>query len=151
MKLGFDRSAAAAAALAALLALPLRGDDSPVCPAIDPAARAVSPQAGLRVFRDPVTGQLRAPTREEAAALARAMEAEAAPTPTPVFEIVEYPDGMKSVDLKGAFMHSVVVKRHADGSVTFSCVPGTAPAAPVQPAASLPAPQLETRPTFEEK
>ena len=95
-----------------------------------------------------MTGQLRPPTREEAAALASAAEAEAAPEAAPVFEVVEHPDGMKSVDLKGAFAYSTVVTRNADGSVTFRCVPGAAPA---QPAAALPVPQPAARPAPEEK
>lgn len=157
MRRSFYRSAAVAGLAAfAALATPLRADDPPACPAIDPPALLrqgfggqAAPLLGLRVFRDPVTGQLRPPTREEAAALARTTEAEAAPESAPVFEVVEHPDGMKSVDLKGAFMNSVVVTRNADGSVTFRCVPGGAQ--PAQPAAALTAPQPEARPALEKK
>jgi len=103
------------------------------CPAIDPAARTLSrPAAGLRAFRDPVTGKLRQPTSEEAAALARA-EAEAAPERDLVFEVVVHPDGMKSVDLHGAFDVAAVATRNPDGSVTIRCVPARAAAANTAP------------------
>jgi hypothetical protein len=137
--------------VSALLALPLRGDDNRACPAIDPpllrqgfgGQAASSP--GLRFFRDPETGQLRPPTREEAAELNRA-EADAAQESEPIFVVVEHPDGMKSVDLQGALMQSVVVTRNIDGSLTFRCVPSRLAASP--PAAA-PAPQA--RPALEEK
>jgi hypothetical protein len=123
------------AGLAALFALPMPADDPQACPAIDPPAflrpgsggqAALLP--GLRAFRDPVTGELRKPTAEEAAALAQA-EAEAAPERQPVFEVVVHPDGMKSVDLQGAFTSAAVATRNPDGSITVRCVPAGAPSA----------------------
>jgi hypothetical protein len=143
VKLGSD--SLAAAVLATFLALPLRADDADTraCPAIDPPASAVRSQAALRVFRDPETGQLRQPTREEAAELARAA-AEAAQESEPIFLVVEHPDGMKSVDLQGALMQSVVVTRNADGSLTFRCVPAQLAAPPA-------APVPQARPALEEK
>jgi hypothetical protein len=156
VKLGSNRLAATV--LAAFMALPLSAGETGTraCPAIDPPALLrpsfakasegyggqASP-AGFRVFRDPATGQLRQPTRAEAAELARA-EAEAAPEAEPIFVVVEHPDGMKSVDLQGALMQSVVVTRNADGSLTFRCVPDR-----LQPAPAAPLPQ--TRPALEEK
>jgi hypothetical protein len=158
VKLRFH-SLAAAVVAAAFLAAPLRADDSRACPAIDPpllrpsfakASEGFGGQAasspGLRVFRDPETGQWRQPTREEAAELARA-EAEAAPEAEPVFVVVEHSDGMKSVDLQGALMQSIVVTRNPDGSLTFRCVPARLAAAASVSAA--PAPQA--RPALEEK
>ena len=112
------------AALAALLAFPLPADDPPVCPAIDPPA-AARLQVGLRAFRDPVTGQLRKPTPEEAAAAAKA-EAKATHELTPVFEVVVHPDGMKTVDLQGGFTSAAVATRNPDGSITVRCVPAGA-------------------------
>src|SRR5262249_22752509 len=107
--------------------------------AIDPAAQATSrPTAGLRAFRDPVTGKLRPPTREEAAAFARA-EAEAAAERSVVFEVVLHPDGMKSVDLQGAFDVAAVAVRNPDGSVSARCAPAGGAAA--SPAAPRPAPE----------
>jgi hypothetical protein len=123
----------AVAALAAVLAFPLRAD-APACPAIDPPTVA-APQGGLRAFRDPVTGELRKPTREEAAAAAKA-EAQGAPERQPVFEVVVHSDGMKTVDLQGAFMAAAVATRNPDGSITVRCVPaGASAAAPVPPPA----------------
>ena len=150
MKLGQRCLAvAAAAAVAAVLAVPLQADGPPACPAIDPPALLrqgfggqAAPLLGLRAFRDPVTDELRKPTREEAAAAAKA-EAEAAPERQVVFEVVVHPDGMKTVDLKGAFMAAAVATRNPDGSITVRCVPaGTSAAAPVPPPA---------RPALEEK
>lgn len=161
MKLGSDRLAAAVI-VAALLALPLRAGDTRACPAIDPSAAAaqkalpaeasssakasedrLAKAGGLRVFRDPETGQLRPPTREEAAELNR-IDAETTRESEPIFVVVEHPDGMKSVELQGALMQSVVVTRNADGSLSSRCMPArlaAVPAAPVQPA----------RPAVEEK
>jgi hypothetical protein len=156
VKLGSDRLVSAITVLAALLALPLRADDADTkaCPAIDPPASAVqkalpaealAKAGGLRVFRDPETGQLRPLTREEAAEVAR-VEAEAATESEPIFVVVEHPDGMKSVDLQGALMQSVTVTRNPDGSLTFSCGPARLVAAPA-PAAPVP----QARPALEEK
>jgi hypothetical protein len=123
------------AAFASLLALPLPADDPPACPAIDPPA-AARLRVGLRAFRDPATGELRKPAPGEAAAAARA-EAEAAPESTPVFEVVVHPDGMKTVDLQGAFTSAAVATRNPDGSITIRCLPAGAAPAP-RPARSGP-------------
>ena len=116
------RRLAAVFVSASALAFIARVDDAPTpaCPAIDPpAAIAARP---LRVFRDPVTGKLRPPTREERDRLrdAQALEPKAAR----VFTTVVRPDGTKVVDLGDAFLSSVVVKREPDGSTQFACVPG---------------------------
>lgn len=139
MKPGSDRLAVAAVAV--LLALPLRAEDTRACPAVDPPLARPSfggqaPRAGWRVFRDPETGRLRPPTPAEVAELERA-ETEATPATesTPVFRVIEHPDGMKSVDLQGAWMQSVVVTRNADGSLSFRCGPEPAPAVPAAPVA----------------
>jgi hypothetical protein len=118
------------AGLAVLPGLFLLADDPSGCPAIDPPAAVMKPAPGLRAFRDPVTGQLRQPTVEEAAAIARA-QGEAAPERQPVFEIIVHPDGMKSVDLQDAFLSAAVATRNPDGSITVRCVPaGASTAAP---------------------
>ena len=110
------------------------------CPPIDPPVLLRQGQAsgaGFRVFRDPVTGQVRQPTPEEAA---RWAAAEPAPEAQPAFEIVVHPDGMQSVDLHGAFAASLVIRRGPDGSVTLTCLPpGASPdAPPAPPGASAP-------------
>jgi hypothetical protein len=115
------------------LAFIAEGDDAPTpaCPAIDPPAAAAA--RPLRVFRDPVTGKLRPPTREE---LERLREAQALePKTARVFTTVVRPDGTKVVDLGDAFLFSVVAKREPDGSTQFACVPsrGAGAAAPQCP------------------
>jgi hypothetical protein len=95
---------------------------SAYCPAVDPPAGSTS---GYLAFRDPVTGKLRQPTVEEAAAFA-ARRARAAPERTPVFEIVIHPNGMRSVDLNGAFDAATVAVRNPDGTVTLGCAPAAA-------------------------
>jgi hypothetical protein len=103
------------------LAFIAEGDDAPTpaCPAIDPPAAATA--RPLRVFRDPVIGKLRPPTREE---LERLREAQALePKTARVFTTVVRPDGTKVVDLGDAFLFSVVAKREPDGSTQFACVP----------------------------
>jgi hypothetical protein len=110
------------------------------CPAIDPpAASAALAAGGLRVFRDPVTGQIRQPTPEEAARIAAS---EPASESQPVFEIVVHPDGMQSVDLHGALAAKLVITRAPDGSMTVRCLPpGASPTSPPAP----PRPTLEDR------
>src|SRR5262245_8179717 len=90
------------------------------CPPIDPPAAAKSARL-LRVFRDPVTGKLRPPTREELERLreARGLERKAAR----VFPMVVLPDGTKLVKLGDEFLFSVVATREPDGSTGFQCVP----------------------------
>ena len=108
------------------------------CPADDSVARA-----GLRAFIDPQTGQLRAPTPEEAAELAAAVHAARLQTLSEL-EVVVHPDGMKSVDLKDAFMIDLVARRNPDGTLSIGCLPPGAPAA-LPPAPRPAAPALEER------
>jgi hypothetical protein len=86
------------------------------CPAVDRVGKA-----GLRIFLDRRTGRLRAPSPEEARALFESggLGVEGL---EPV-EIVVHPNGMRSVDLKGAFSYEVVSRRNADGSLSMRCVP----------------------------
>ena len=89
---------------------------APHCPAMDPVGRA-----GLRVFLDRRTGRVRAPTPEEARAL---FEAGAGRVEyLEPLEVVVHPNGMLSVNLKGAFSSQVVARRNSDGSVSTRCVP----------------------------
>jgi hypothetical protein len=126
------RLAAAAALLAISAGAPIPAQDCPnvdppprpalECPAID-ARRPAGP--GLRIFLDRRTGRVRAPTLEEI----RALAAEGRPGADYLepLEVVVYPDGMRSVDLKGAFEFRVVAKRNKDGSLSARCLPpGTA-------------------------
>ena len=118
---------AAVAAVALLARAPMPAQE---CPAVDPPP--VSPArdcpavdrvggGGLRVFLDRRTGRVRAPTPEEARALVesggRGVEF------LEPLEIVVHSDGMRSVDLKGAFSSRVVARRNSDGSVILRCSP----------------------------
>jgi hypothetical protein len=125
------RSTAALAALALLPLSALASEPAPPCPAIDPAAPAAS---RVRAFVDPATGKLREPTADELRAIAEArLQARAAKAPT-VFEVVSYPDGMKSVDLGEAFLFDVRIETLPDGSTKTTCVPhATPPAAAAAP------------------
>ena len=111
-----------------------------VCPADDAAAGPA-----LRAFIDPETGQLRAPSPEEARALADAARADLARA-VESLEAVVHPDGMISLDLKGFFMQNVVAVRTPDGSLSMGCVDGPpTPVTFVPPDAVKPAPKLEER------
>ena len=126
------RLAAAAALLAMLAAARAPAQECPnvdppprpaaECPAIDPI-RPAGP--GLRMFLDRRTGRVRPPTIEEIRAFAAAESAAAAYLEP--LEIVVHADGMRSVDLKGAFEFRVVARRNPDGSISTRCLPpGTA-------------------------
>lgn len=125
------RSRLARAAGAAVLTLLARSPvDARDCPAIDPplaGRERVCPAvdrvgtAGLRVFLDRRTGRLRAPTPEEARTLLESGGREIEGLEP--LEIVVHPDGMRTVDLKGAFSSRVVARRNPDGSVTTRCLP----------------------------
>jgi len=111
-----------------------------VCPADD----RVAITAGLRAFVDPQTGQLREPTEEEIQALSAAARLELAREINSL-ETVVHPDGMISLDLKGLFLQSVVVRRAADGSLVMGCVEGPNPTVPPDLAPAKKAPVLEER------
>jgi len=89
---------------------------APDCPAVDPVGRA-----SLRVFLDRRTGRVRAPTPEEARALFEARESRVEYLEP--LEVVVHPDGMRSVNLKGAFSSQVVAHKNPDGSVSTQCMP----------------------------
>lgn len=122
----------AAAALAAMTFLAGLSTLALDCPAIDPvptfepscpAADPVGP-VGLRIYLDRRTGRVRAPTPEEARALFEA-GGRGIENLEPL-EVIVHPDGMRSVDLKGAFEQQVVLRRNPDGSITIRCMPGPA-------------------------
>lgn len=94
---------------------------------------APSAQAqGMRIVRDPVTGQLRAPTADEAAAMdaqdAKDRAAKAATVPS---GSSDSPAPLKMLQSNGVryrvgdtFLSYSVVKRSADGTLDMQCVPG---------------------------
>ncbi len=112
---------AAIVLIAAATSLPLAAADPSTgdCPAIDEPSFIAS--ARVRAFVDPATGQLRAPSEEELKQLA--LERLRSAAPAPGFEMVVHPDGMKSVDLKDAFLFDVVLETGPDGSTAMRCVP----------------------------
>jgi hypothetical protein len=110
----------AVAVWAAIARQPRPGDNS--------GSSAGTGRAGMIAAIDPQTGQLVAPTAEQAAALqlkaldpAEAMQG---------LEEVHFADGTVSVkDLSGRFMQYEVVRLGPDGSVQASCVQGAGEAA----------------------
>jgi hypothetical protein len=89
------------------------------CPAVDcPASLHAS---GLRAFLDRRTGRVRPPTPEEARALFE-KGARSVQHLVPL-DVVTHPDGMRSVDLQGAFSQAVVVRRNRDGTFSAVCRP----------------------------
>ena len=107
------------AGLAAVIALALAA----------PLAQAQTPEQGMRVTRDPVTGQIRLPTPEENKALDDQIKAEAgkaartAPEPVAPKPII-YPDGTIEQKLDPQSMMFSVMVRNADGSLSMECVTG---------------------------
>src|SRR5262245_28278314 len=125
----------------AAVAVSARGADSQVCPADDRLAA----MPGLRAFIDPQTGQLRPPTPEEEQAFVAALRTQSI-QPIEPLEVVVHDDGMVSMDLKGRFLQSVVMRRAADGSLSMGCVSGPPSAeVPRNLAPAKPAPALEER------
>lgn len=112
----------------ALLALAVTADaaSAPAAkkeePRRQPAPTAMRPgESGLIVVRDAVTGELRAPEAEEAAALLR----QAVPANNHSDEglvDVAHPRGGYSRDLQGRFQEYFLVTRGADGTLEHTCV-----------------------------
>ncbi|HZX27762.1 MAG TPA: choice-of-anchor J domain-containing protein [Telluria sp.] len=86
------------------------------------AAFAGAPEPGAVVVRDPLTGQLRAPTAQEFQAL-RALEATLAPRPAAA-PTVRRADGTVHKHLGESAMSYAVISRGADGKLAISCVEG---------------------------
>ena len=91
---------------------------------------------GLKVVKDPVTGQLRAPTAEESEALdaaAQALQAQGRSAATGRRGMVSgkagpatvvHANGMKQQELDESTMSYSVVKRNANGTLDNYCVTG---------------------------
>lgn len=94
-----------------------------------PAIQAA--EAGMRVIKDPVTGQLRAPTHEEVKdMLEQEQRARAslrrAPDAAP--KLRRNAHGGISNEVGDKFLSFSVARRNADGSTTVVCVPSEAAA-----------------------
>jgi hypothetical protein len=109
-KAGASAAAAAPQAEVRVISIPLEE-----CPADDNEA-----MTAVKAFLDPATGELRAPTPEDEAALARAIgprsrRTEAARTP------MALPNGLVAIEVGEDSMMDVVVRTGADGKPVFSC------------------------------
>jgi hypothetical protein len=113
------------ATLAALAAGSATATETPAAPA------AVQPQSsldsGVRAYVDPATGKLRQATAAERAEEAQQSAAAAQSGKGKGVRFVKRADGaVRAEDLEGRFMESVVVKRNADGSLSYGYVDGDA-------------------------
>lgn len=81
-------------------------------------------QQGMVVVRDADTGELRAPTADEARALHPRTNASAAAVAAPAPKMVTGPGGRRSVQLGERGMVYSVVTRGADGKLEEQCVHG---------------------------
>ncbi|WP_394779132.1 post-PEP-CTERM-1 domain-containing protein [Undibacterium sp.] len=97
------------------------------------AASAVQAQdSGMRVFKDPATGQLRAPTADESAALDAQDKAiqtnkggrQATQARAKRAVAVVRPDGSRTMALDESSMTYSVATRNADGTLDMACVTG---------------------------
>jgi hypothetical protein len=80
---------------------------------------------GMRVWIDPATGTIRQPTKAERSAVAeRASEKQLLNKSDDGLLVVYRKDGSRFVDLEGRFMHSLVLTRAADGTLTAHCLDG---------------------------
>jgi len=94
-------------------------------------ASAGDASPGMRVFKDPISGELRAPTAEEAAALEGAGSAKGLRrTPRGLLTgkvnppSVTYPDGTIGQELDESSLAYTVMTRNADGTTSMVCVTG---------------------------
>lgn len=100
--------------------------------AIAAAPLAHAQESGMRVFKDPVTGKLRAPTAEENEILDNQTKAaEASKTGRQSTQAkakrrleVQRPDGTVMLELDDSQMTYSVATRNADGSISMQCVTG---------------------------
>lgn len=103
--------------------LPLAALAFPAC-AQQAVSQAAPAQQGMVVVRDADTGELRAPTADEARALHPRTNASAAGTAAPAPKMVTGPGGRRSVQLGDRHMVYSVVTRGADGKLEEQCVHG---------------------------
>lgn len=107
-------TAPAPRAIVRVVSVPLQAE----CPADDNEA-----MNAVKAFIDPATGELRAPTQEEEAALARAIAPRAARHALAEREVFVGRDGTMSYVLGEDGMEDVVVRTSPDGKAVFLCTP----------------------------
>lgn len=78
---------------------------------------------GIQVAIDPVTGQLRVPTPEEARLMSASLE-QIFNQSTEGLQVEERADGTLVLDLQGRFMHGLLAQRNADGTLARHCTSG---------------------------
>lgn len=139
---------AAGAALAADAPPPAAAGKKAAVAAADPAPAPVAAAAeGLVVVRDKETGELRAPSADEAKALMAPM-AKALSDSSEGLKRVPLPGGGWRVDLQGRFQSVALARRGPDGRTSQECVTSEKDALRFLTGATLlpvPAPLLEER------
>jgi hypothetical protein len=92
---------------------------------IEETSQRVSPSPfvyGMRVWIDPETGAIRQPTAAERKAVAERMSEQQLLNKSSEGLIVTHKrDGARFVNLEGRFMHSLVITRAEDGSLSTRC------------------------------
>ena len=79
----------------------------------------VAGQAGMRIFRDPVTGEIGPPPADAGAHME---ESAVIPTDDAGLRQVRLPDGSYMVDLQGRYQESMVIQIDANGNRVVRCV-----------------------------
>jgi hypothetical protein len=82
------------------------------------ATPTVAGEAGMRIFRDPVTGEIGPPPADAGAQ----MESAVVPIDDAGLLQVRLPDGSYMVDLQGRFQESMVMQIDANGNRVVRCV-----------------------------
>ena len=104
-----------------------------VAAGLAPGAYAAEQTPSARIFKDPVSGELRAPTAAEAAALEAAGKSLKAQRHAPARGLltgrmnpgqIKYPDGTVQQELDESSLAHTVMTRNADGTLEMVCVTG---------------------------
>ena len=120
---------------------------APAAPAVHPSPSpkventTVAGQAGMRIFRDPVTGEIGPPPADAGAH----MESAVIPTDDAGHRQVRLPDGSYMVDLQGRYEESMVMQIDANGNRVVRCVDDPKKALQQKPTPVSQAPVREDR------
>ena len=118
---------------------------APATRTTSPSSRAenatVAGQAGMRIFRDPVTGEIGPPPADAGAH----MESAVIPTDDAGLRQVRLPDGSYMVDLQGRYEESMVMQIDANGNRVVRCVDDPKKALQQKPTPVSQAPVREDR------